>query len=185
MPPSARTTRLTRLTDAQLLELRLCDLPVRLERSLVHRRVKRLYGELQHRGLPFRPHVWLSSEWFAPDGVPGIAIPFYLAHPRLEKLEKKQMLEVEGGSELACMRILRHEAGHAIDSAYRLHFRKDWRKVFGSYAQPYPESYRPRPHSRNYVLHLDSWYAQSHPAEDFAETFAVWLTPNSRWRQRY
>ena len=26
-------------------------------------------------------------------------------------------------------------------------------------------------------MHLDPWYAQSHPDEDFAETFAVWLTP--------
>ncbi len=165
--------------------MRLCDLPLRIEGSPVERRVNRLYDELAHRGLTFRPHVWLSSEWFSPDGVPGIAIPFYLAHPRLERLEKKQMLEVEGGSEVSCMRILRHEAGHTIDTAYRLHFRKRWRMLFGSYAQPYPASYRPRPHSRNYVLHLDSWYAQAHPAEDFAETFAVWLTPGSRWRQRY
>jgi hypothetical protein len=35
------------------------------------------------------------------------------------------------------------------------------------------------------VLHLDSWYAQSHPDEDFAETFAVWLTPNTDWQSRY
>ena len=29
------------------------------------------------------------------------------------------------------------------------------------------------------------WYAQSHPAEDFAESFAVWLRPGSRWRTEY
>jgi hypothetical protein len=83
------------------------------------------------------------------------------------------------------MRILRHEAGHAIDTAYRLHYRRRWRQLFGSFRTPYPDSYRPKPRSRNYVLHLRAWYAQVHPAEDFAETFAVWLTPNSRWRQRY
>ncbi len=180
-----RAVNLNRLSDEQLLEMRLCDLPVRIEGSVIERRVQRLYDELAARGLRFRPHVWLSSEWFSPDGVPGIAIPFYLAHPRLEKLEHRQMLEVEGGSEKSCMRILRHEAGHTIDTAYRLHYRKRWRELFGSYRQPYPTSYRPRPNSRAYVLHLDSWYAQAHPAEDFAETFAVWLTPGSRWRQRY
>ena len=28
-------------------------------------------------------------------------------------------------------------------------------------------------------------YAASHPEEDFAETFAVWLTPRSNWRQSF
>ena len=35
------------------------------------------------------------------------------------------------------------------------------------------------------MLNLANWYAQSHPIEDFAETFAVWLRPGSRWRSRY
>jgi hypothetical protein len=95
------------------------------------------------------------------------------------------MFEVEGGTEVECMRILRHEAGHALDTAYRLHFKRRWRELFGSFAQPYPDSYKPRPKSRNFVLHLGAWYAQAHPAEDFAETFAVWLAPRSRWRTRY
>lgn len=175
----------TRWSDERLLDLRLCDLGVRIERTPLARYVRRLYAELDERGLRFRPHVWLSTEWFSPDGVPGIAIPFYLAHPRLAKLELHQMLEVEGGTEQSCMRILRHEAGHAIDSAYRLHFRRGWRDTFGLYSRPYPDYYRPKPNSRNYVLHLDAWYAQAHPAEDFAETFAVWLQPGSKWRRRY
>lgn len=148
-------------------------------------RVGRLYADLDAKGLgKFRPHCWLSSEWFSPDGVPGIAIPFYLAHPRLKKLEQSQMLSVEGGTETSCLRILRHEAGHCIDTAYRLHYRKRWRELFGSFAAPYPEAYKPRPNSRKFVTHLDGWYAQAHPAEDFAETFAVWLQ-NSRWKSHY
>jgi hypothetical protein len=95
------------------------------------------------------------------------------------------MLEVEGGSLASCMRILRHEAGHAIDTAYQLHRRKAWRERFGSFAEPYPKFYQPRPYSRNFVVHLDMWYAQAHPAEDFAETFAVWLRRGSHWRTRY
>jgi hypothetical protein len=35
------------------------------------------------------------------------------------------------------------------------------------------------------VQHLGAWYAQAHPTEDFAETFAVWLKPNSAWRREY
>ena len=133
----------------------------------------------------FKPHCWLSNEWFSPDGVPGIAVPFYLAHPRLMKLEQAQMFTVEGGPEKQCIRILRHEAGHCVDTAYRLHRRKRWRELFGPFTQPYPDAYKPRPNSRRFVTHLDGWYAQAHPAEDFAETFAVWLRPGSRWRKRY
>jgi hypothetical protein len=108
-----------------------------------------------------------------------------MAHPRLAKLEEAQMLEVEGGEYEWCMRILRHEAGHALDNAYRLRLRRQRRRIFGLPSKPYPEFYTPKPYSKSYVLHLDAWYAQSHPDEDFAETFAVWLSPASQWRQRY
>jgi Putative zinc-binding metallo-peptidase len=173
------------MSDEQLLGLRFCDLKLKIERSPLARRVRRLYRELDKRHIGFRPHVWLSEEWFSPDGVPGIAVPFYLAHPRLERLERRMMQQVEGGSAESAMRILRHEAGHAIDTAYRLRRRKRWRAVFGAASQPYPDSYTARPGSRRYVQHLGDWYAQAHPCEDFAETFAVWLKPNSSWRREY
>ena len=147
--------------------------------------MRRLYGELARKGIRFRPHVWLAEEWFSPDGVPGIAIPFYLAHPRLMRLERRFMHEVEGGNDKWLMRILRHETGHAIDTAFGLRRRKAWRETFGKASRRYPSRYSPRPGSRNYVLHLGHWYAQSHPTEDFAETFAVWLPPRSRWRSQY
>ena len=173
------------MTDRQLLDVRLCDLPVQIRGTQLEQRVEKLYRELEARSLNFRPHIWLAEEWFTPDGVGGFAIPFYLAHPRLMRLERSQMLEVEGASESECMRILRHEAGHAIDNAFRLHTRRSWTDTFGSYRVPYPEWYQPQPGSRDYVLNLDAWYAQAHPAEDFAESFAVWLKPGSRWPRQY
>jgi hypothetical protein len=127
----------------------------------------------------------LAQEWFSPDGIPGIAIPFYLAHPRLARLERRFMREAEGGNRNWLMRILRHEAGHAVDSAYRVRRRRGWREVFGPASLPYPDTYRPRPGSRRFVQHLGAWYAQAHPTEDFAETFAVWLKPRSTWRREY
>jgi hypothetical protein len=174
-----------KLTDEQLLDLRMCDLGVTIEDSVLQKRIAQLSEELAERGITFRPHFWLSDEWFTPDDVPGIAIPFYLAHPRLAKLEQNRMFEVEGGTQGWCMRILRHEAGHAIDNAYLLQRRRKRQELFGSSATPYPEWYTPKPYSRSFVLHLDYWYAQSHPDEDFAETFAVWLNPRSDWRRRY
>ena len=145
----------------------MCDLKLRIQGTPLERRIDKLYKELESREIPFRPHCWLSDEWFSPDGVPGIAIPFYLAHPRLARLERRQVLEVEGGTEEWCMRILRHEAGHALDTAFGLHRRRMWRETFGKYSEPYPDYYSPRPYSKSFVVHLDSWYAQSHPAEDF------------------
>jgi Putative zinc-binding metallo-peptidase len=173
------------LSDDQLLDLQFRELDIKIDGTELATRIDQLYSELAARSLAFRPHFWLSDEWFTPDGVPGVAIPFYLAHPRLAKLELAQMLEVEGGDHDWCMRILRHEAGHAIDNAFNLRRRQKRRELFGSSREPYPEYYTPKPYSKNYVLHLDPWYAQSHPDEDFAETFAVWVTPDAEWRQRY
>ena len=187
-PSSARRSNgldWTQLPDEKLLDLRICDLGVRIEGTPLEERIERLYEELESRDICFRPHCWLSDDWFSPDGVPGIAIPFYLAHPRLMRLERKQILEVEGGTEAWCLRILRHEAGHSLDTAFRLHRRRSWREMFGKNSEPYPDYYHPKPYSKSFVLHLDMWYAQSHPAEDFAETFAVWLRPRSPWRSQY
>ena len=174
-----------RLDDEQLLDLRLCDLRLRLRGSGIEPRIERLYQELAARGIAFRPHAWLAEEWFSPDGVPGFAVPFYLAHPRLQRLERKMTGEAEGTNHNWQMRILRHEAGHAIDSAWRLRRRARWRALFGSASRRYAPHYRARPASRRHVQHLGEWYAQAHPTEDFAETFAVWLQPHSDWRRRY
>ena len=184
LPSGDRPPDWTEWADEQLLDLRLCDLPVRIEGQLKER-IEELYRELEAHELKFRPHFWLSDEWFTPDDVPGIAVPFYLAHPRLAKLELHHMLEVEGGDPEWCLRILRHEAGHAIENAFGLRRRRTRQQLFGRSSVPYPDHYSFKPYSKSFVIHLGSWYAQSHPDEDFAETFAVWLTPDSQWERRY
>ena len=183
--PANRRLAWTRYSDERLLDVRICDLGLRLEGTWLEACVAELYEDLDRRGLRLRPHVWLSYDWFSPDDVPGIALPFYLAHPRLMHLERAYMHEVEGGSREDCERILRHECGHAVQHAWRLHRRPRWRQVFGNASQRYPDVYRPDPASRRFVQHLPLYYAQSHPAEDFAETFAVWLQPRAVWRKRY
>jgi hypothetical protein len=185
MRASATSSFLDQASDDDLLATRICDLPVRLKGSLMARRIERLHRELQAREIVAIPHVWLSEEFFSPDGVMGFAIPFYLAHRRLMQLERSQMLEVEGAGEAECRRILRHEAGHAIDDGYEFHTRERYQMLFGDARTRYPKSYKPRPESRSHVINLTNWYAQSHPVEDFAETFAVWLNPYVDWRAEY
>ncbi len=174
-----------RWSDEALLQLPLKALKLGFEGTWLEDCLVALYDELAQRDLRVRPHAWISDEWFSPDTTPGIAIPFYLAHPRLMKLERRMILEVEGGTVADCMRILRHEAGHVVQHAFQLHRRSRWRELFGRSSTPYPSYYRPNPASKHYVQHLRLWYAQSHPDEDFAETFAVWLKPRSDWRKRY
>ena len=175
----------TTLRDRELLDWRISDLRLELAGSLVEQRLTQLRAELAARGLRFRPYAWLSTDWFTPDGATGFAVPFYLAHPRLMALERRQMLQVEGGTRGECLKIMRHETAHALDNAYRLRRRKRWRELFGSPREPYEATYAPDPTSREHVLNLDFWYSQSHPLEDWAETFAVWLRPAGSWRRSY
>ena len=177
----------TALSDDELLKVRICDLRVRIEGSELEPYVAQLFGELEAHGLGLKPEAYLADEWFSPSGVPLIAIPFFLAHPRLKQLELRQMLEVEGGTRGWCLQLLRHECGHAYDHAYGFSKRERWAAVFGSPDVEYePDAYRPRPYSRSFVRHLPNWYAQAHPDEDFAETFAVWLTFSpEQWRSQY
>jgi hypothetical protein len=185
MPTSPIPADWPQLADDALLGLRFCDLPLRIEGTALEGRVEKLKAELEARGLDLPIHFYVSTEWFTSDGTTAMAVPFYLTHPRLERLEKAQMLEVEGGDADWCMRILRHEAGHVIDNAFKLRLKRRRRALFGPSSLPYPEFYAPKPYSKSFVLHLDPWYAQAHPDEDFAEAFAVWLTPESDWRTRY
>ncbi len=203
MPPPQRATRTPLNTGRQgtesaqaepewaklpreaLLDVRISELGVDLPSSPLASRLEALRAEFTRRGIGFQPYAWFSTDWFCPDATTGFAVPFYLAHPRLVRLERHQMLEVEGGSSEDCMKLMRHEAAHALDNAYGLRRRKCWRETFGPAGVPYRSTYTPDPTSREYVLHLDYWYSQSHPLEDFAETFAVWLKPGSRWRTRY
>lgn len=166
-----------------LLGRRISDLGLRVQGSPVEGLVERLYAELSGRGLVFRPPVYLTDEWGCPEGVAAIGVPFFLADRRLERLERERGVVLE--EEDDPMKIMRHEAGHAFNYAYRLHARPEWRQLFGPYSRPYRDRFRVDPFSREYVRHILGWYAQKHPDEDFAETFAVWLTPGMDWRTRY
>ena len=167
----------------RLLSQRISDIGLSLEGTVLEKLVTQLYVELEQHGLAFRPPVYLSDQWGCPDGTPLIGVPFYLADPRLARIEEDFAMEIETENDV--MRFLRHEAGHAFNYAYRLHDRADWHEVFGPYSRPYRDRYRSNPFTHEYVRHILGWYAQKHPDEDFAETFAVWLTPDIDWRDEY
>lgn len=181
----SKMTDLSTLSDDELLQMRFRDLPLKIEGSWLEKCISQLYAELTEKNIIFHPPCFLADEWLCPDGEPTIGIAFFLAHPRLKNLEYKMMLEVEGGDKESCMKLLRHEAGHALNYACLLYRRKQWKKLFGPFSSEYPERYKYHPYSKRFVRHLDEWYAQYHPDEDFAETFAVWLDSESNWREKY
>ncbi len=167
----------------QLLPVAIRDLGLRLEATPLAQLVRQLYAELERAGLHhFRPRCYLSDEWGCPSGQPVIGIPWYLADPRASQLENA-LNDLENEREV--MMYLRHEAGHAFNYAYELYKTPRWQELFGPFRRPYRDDYPFIPFSREFVRHIAGWYAQKHPDEDFAETFAVWLDPASRWRTRY
>lgn len=174
------------LSDDELLERKISQLGLKLDGPKLQPLIQQLYEELSQKGLTFHPPCHLGDEWFVPVGLPAIFIPFFLTHDRLRQLERKIILEVEGGTPEWFMKLIRHEAAHAYAYAYPFVRKRQWQRVFGkSSTDETPSFYRPRPYSHSFVVHLDDWYAQSHPDEDFAETFAVWLTPGLDWRAKY
>ena len=172
--------------EANLSTLRIRDLGLRIAGTALEPVVREFEGELEQAGIrKVRPHLYLSTEWGVPFGTVSIAIPFYLARPDLTALHAERTGFTEGVGREELLRYLRHEMGHVINYAYRLYDEEDWVACFGAITQPYVEEYRPEPFSRRFVHHLPGWYAQKHPDEDWAETFAVWMTPGSTWRDDY
>ena len=173
------------LSDDELLQMRVRDLGVQISGSALEPLVHRLYEGLDAKGIRFHPPCYLADEWLCPDKDPIIGIPFCLAHPRLKSLEQRLMLEVEGGTDDSFMNLLRHECGHALNYAYQLYKKTRWRELFGPFSTRYSDSYSYQPYSRRFVVHLEDSYAQAHPDEDFAETFAVWFAPGGKWQEEY
>lgn len=156
-----------------------------LNKSWVAPYISQLRSELKAKGLKFCPHFWIGEEWFCSDGVPGISIPFFILEKRFIRLELRMVHEIEGAGPRELMKLLRHECGHAIDNAFYLRRKKKRQKIFGLSSKKYPKNYIPREPRDKYVKHLEPSYAQAHPDEDWAETFAIWLDPKSNWKNKY
>jgi hypothetical protein len=173
-----------------LLNTRVCDLRLNIAGTLLAKCLKKLYAELASKRIQFRPRYYFTSggdEWGCPDRVPIIGIPFHQADPRLIRIEREMGYGSYDKRDL--MFLLRHETGHAFNYAYQLYATPEWREIFGDFKRVYPLNFKFKfnPFSRDYVRSQGEpkYYAQAHPDEDFAETFAIWLTPRSNWHAIY
>ncbi len=172
--------------ESKLWSTPIRDLGLTIEGTRLQPIMAEFEKELHRIGLTrLKPRFYLSTEWGVPFETVAIGIPFYLARPELTALHAEQTGHVEGFDRADILRYLRHEMGHVVNYAYRLYDDDEWIRRFGSITQPYEEDYRPEPFSRRYVRHLPGWYAQKHPDEDWAETFAVWMTPGFDWQKEY
>ena len=173
-----------------LLNTRICDLRLNVSETLLAKCLKKLCRELAAKRIQFKPRHYFTcggDEWGCPDRVPIIGIPFHQADPKLARIEREMGYGSYDKQDL--MFLLRHETGHAINYAYQLYLTDEWKEIFGDFKKIYPSNfkYKFNPFSRNYVRSQGEpkYYAQAHPDEDFAETFAIWLTPRSNWRVLY
>jgi len=163
-----------------LNQLRIFQVPDYIKEAL-----EEVKKELKAKHILIRPKIWVSEEWICPDGTAGIGVPFYLGSKRLLRMEKKEVGFVEGETKEKAKKLIRHELGHVVDNLFRLRRNRERINIFGKNSKKYPNRYDIQPYSKNYVRHLKDGYAQGHPAEDFAETFAVWLDPQSNWKKKY
>lgn len=148
--------------------------------------ISKLYEELKSKGITFRPRVYASDEWFSPDASPTIALPFYLLDKSLTLRAKKELKnDVEGTSKKDFMKLLRHECGHAIETAYNLKYSRTRQRHFGLFSKPYPSGFSPQYQKKGFVDYLGHGYGPSHPSEDFAETFALWLEHGEKAKDLY
>jgi len=168
----------------ELLLQKISELSLTIKGTCIEAFIVQLYQELEKAGISFKPKSYLTDGWGCPNRVPIIGIPFYLVNPKLCNL-LSQLTNIKVEDDVKVMMFLRHEAGHAFNYAYRLYRKPEWRRLFGRFSQPYKDDYEPVPSSTSFIYHFPRWYAQKHPDDDFAETFAVWLTPNSEWQKRY
>ena len=172
--------------EGQLLGTAIRDLRLTIEGTAIEPVLHEFRAELERAGIRrLKPHFYLSDEWGVPFETIAIGIPFYLGRADLLAMHADRVGFVEGVGRVDLLRYLRHEMGHVVNYAYRLYEQEDWVRHFGAITQPYLEEYHPEPFSRRFVRHLPGWYAQKHPDEDWAETFAVWLTPGEHWRTDY
>ncbi len=148
--------------------------------------VQEFFSELGRAGiLRLRPRLYLAENWGVSFQHAAIAIPYYLAHAELSRRHARDTGHAEDFHRVSVLRRLRHSMGHVANYAYRIYDRPDWIALFGPMSQPVAEPFLPRPFSRRHVKHLPAWHAQRHPDEDWAETFAVWMTPERDFHLEY
>jgi hypothetical protein len=170
----------------KMLSTPICDLNLE-PTGVLTECIDQVREELKARGITFFPEFYLGDDDFwTSDRAISVNIPWYLANGVLWRLVNDHLFRYTRNEVLM---YVRHETGHALNYAYELWRRRDWTATFGDFRRPYRNVYNPNPWSRDYVRYLHRTgmyhYAQKHPDEDFAETFAVWLDPSSRWRRRY
>ena len=171
------------LERMKYLDVPICELPTKISGTFL-KLIRRVEAEASRKSIRFRPDYYLGTGWGCVNKSISIEIPFWFQNETLTAIEDEMAYDgVENESEIKMG--LRHEFGHALNYAYKLYLDQEWRRLFGNFNKKYSDYYRFNPWSKRHVKHLPDYYAQKHPDEDWAETFAVWLTPGSNWRRVY
>ena len=186
MTISPKHPRVRELSFQKLLNQRINEMDIRPADTLRDCLIQ-LRRELKKKGISYFPRVYFGDEpWGCIDRTGSIEVPFYLANRMMQRVARRYYISY---SKDEMMMLLRHEVGHALNYTYKLWRRPDWKGLFGNFRKRYRNFYNHDSFSKDFVRYLhhigNPHYAQKHPDEDFAETFAVWLDPNSKWKWNY
>ena len=171
----------------ELLRTRIDRLELPLAGTLLDQCIDQVRKDLREaRIIQMKPVFYLSNEYGTVVGTSNIGVGFWDADSLMWELYR----EVRGtaNSKQDILLLLRHECGHAFCYSYKLYRDPEFRKLFrvrGHFFWTYPKTdrYVPNPWSKDYVNPFGDHYAQKHPDDDFADTFAEFLAGG--WRQRY
>lgn len=160
-------------------------IPLQIKNSPLERLIKEILQEIRRKNLLMTPEFYLSDEFGCVQNTATIGIPFYLAHPDLQELDRlvgsqKGQILTEGHIKS----ILRHECGHAFFYTYEVYKKNKALKIFGDFDSRSISLQNIVPDSDDYVDYLarcgtaSAGYSQTHPEEDFADTFGACVDPN-------
>ena len=175
-------------SKTELLSTPVCDLGLRLPGTPLRSYVERALAETRECGVAIEPFFYLSDGYGCVQGTGNIGLGFWDATDLLRDVHH----DARGYTrdEMDLVLLLKHEIGHAFCYSHKLFQLPQFREVFGirgNFFATYPDHdrYLYDPYSLDHVNPDNDHYAQKHPDDDFAETFATYVDRTQAWRERY
>jgi hypothetical protein len=176
---------------AHVLDTRVKDLGLTLEKSRFHSLIRETRRELRAAKIALDPIFYLSTEYGCLEGSATIGLLWTDGFDFSWELAKKHHIRTR--TPPIIIKTLRHEVGHAFGYAHKLYRTPLFRELFGvkgPFFDSYPEVWKPgkREHKRLERGEVILLYATRHADEDWAVCFEHWLTARTEgwdWRERY
>ncbi len=166
----------------EVFQTPICDLTLSFEGNGLATAMNALRDEVRAKGLQFWPNWYFGDDDFwTTDRAISVNVPWFLGDDIVRLAVASRGTQYTDDD---LLRILRHEYAHALLYAFEGWKHWHWVQAFGDFDKEYTEDWEPdASKDADFVAHLDRpgtggllHYAQKHPDEDWAETFATWIS---------